>query len=302
MNSGGTAPRLIAVMGPTGAGKTALAERVAEQLNARLVSADAFQVYRGFDIGTAKPADPRRYALIDILEPHEPFGVGQYVQLACAELEDDFAAGRNVLLVGGTGFYVRALLEGFADLYPEPNPELREELVRRLETEGLQPLVRELQRLAPEAAAKVDLKNPVRVTRALEKAHSKAPPLQIALPPFEIIKLGLEPSPDILRYRIRTRIENMMQNGWAEEVRGLMARGVRLEDPAMRAIGYRTIWRLCCGELSFEAAVEVVANDTAQYAKRQRTWLRKEPRLERHAGFGDTEEAFEFALKQLKLS
>lgn len=289
----------MAVLGPTAAGKTELAERLADRLQAQLISADAFQVYRGFDVGTAKPLNTERYELIDILDPAEPFGVGDFVQRAVSLLEPLYARGRNVVLVGGTAYYVRALLEEYGELHGQPDPELRARLRSRLESEGLEALAQELRQWSPEAAAKADLQNPARVTRALEKLFDSTPPIRFTLPPFQIQKVGLDPDVDLLRKRIVARAERMMQNGWVAEAERLRKQGVSRSDPAMRAIGYAALWRHCDGELSLGETVELVVNETAQYAKRQRTWLRKEPKVERYAGFGNTEEAFGFALERL---
>lgn len=292
-------PQLIAVMGPTATGKTDLAERLAKKLEARLISADAFQVYRGFDIGTAKPLDPQRYDLIDILEPSETFGVGDFIQRSLALLCPAYEAGQNAVIVGGTAYYVRALLEEFRELHGQPDPDLRESIRLRLESEGLTALVSELKELDPELAAKTDCLNPARVTRALERTCDTRPPIQFSLPPFRVLKIGLDPDVHQSRSRIVARVDRMMQNGWVAEALRLRKQGVSQSDPAMRAIGYGALWRHCDGEISLEETVELVVNETAQYAKRQRTWLRKEPRIERFAGFGDTEEAFGFALDRL---
>lgn len=282
----GRAPLLLAVMGPTGSGKSELAEAIAEERGARLISADAFQIYRGFDIGTNKPADVGRYALIDIRDPQESFGVGEFVPLASQELMQAHKGNQDVVLVGGTGFYIRALLEGFADLQGAPDPVVRAMLEQRERAEGLESLVAELQQRSPEIALRTDLKNGVRVRRALERILDPRPVVSVHFPQFQTIKVGLDPDRDQLKQRIAARLQKMVQNGWVCEVARLLASGVQVSDPAMRAIGYRAIADGVREGLALDAVLETVRAETVQYAKRQRSWLNSEPRLLRLQAFG----------------
>ncbi len=273
-----TPPALIAVLGPTGSGKSDFAEALADRTGALLLNADAFQVYRGLDIGTNKPQDRARYELLDLVDPHEPFGVVPWVQAALPLLAQAYAEGRSVILVGGTGFYVRALMDEFADLRAAPDPELRAHFMAREEAEGLPALVAELQSLAPETAAETDLKNPVRVRRALERLQA-APADPIQLPPFARHKLALLPEPEWLNERLVARTSQLLAQGWLEEVKALLASGVTSEDPGMRAIGYRDVVEYLQGRLTREQLEEQIITATRQYAKRQRTWLRTEKGL-----------------------
>lgn len=266
-------------MGPTASGKTWLAERLADQIRARLLNADAFQVYRGFDIGTAKPPRRERYALVDILDPHESFGVGEFVRRASLELADAWAARQSVVVVGGTGLYVRALFEGWSAMAPAPNPDLRAKLDADLEAQGLDALFRRLVAVDPESAAKVDPSNPARVRRALERALEPHPPISFEVPPFAKFKLGLKVDPALLDARIESRIESMLAQGWVAEVESLLERGVDKNAPAMRAIGYGSVTLYCRGAMDRQTMTARVRTDTRKYAKRQRTWLRKEPEL-----------------------
>lgn len=266
-------------MGPTASGKTELAERIADATGAQLISADAFQAYRRFDIGTAKPVDRSRYELIDILEPDDGFGVGDWVTRALAILHRLHSKGRSAIVVGGTGLYIRALFEQYAEMAPPPDPALRAELNRRREAEGLQALAAELQLQAPEIAAKTDLKNPLRVIRALERLASPREAVPIALPYRARAKIAIQTDPAQLATSIRHRLLAMMQSGFVDEVAGILASGVRVEAPAMRAIGYRTIADQLAGNLSGTEAFDRIEVETRQYAKRQRTWLRSEPRV-----------------------
>lgn len=264
-------------MGPTASGKSALAELLAQEIGAQLISADAFQVYRGFDIGTAKPEQRSLYELLDICEPFEPFGAGDFVRRCLPILERCFAAGQPVVLVGGTGFYVRALMEEYKDMAPPPDPNLRVSLEQREEAEGLPALAAELLRLQPDTGA--DLNNPVRVRRALEKLLGPQEQISFQLPAFWRIKWGLDAGQEQLSIAISRRIQLMLSAGWEQEVRSILDSGLDRDAPAWRAIGYETLAGIIEGRLERAAGLELIEASTRQYAKRQRTWLRKEPGL-----------------------
>ncbi|KAA0239603.1 MAG: tRNA (adenosine(37)-N6)-dimethylallyltransferase MiaA [Armatimonadetes bacterium] len=270
---------MIAVMGVTASGKTEAAERLADRLGAVLVNADAFQVYRGLDIGTAKPEHRERYRLIDILDPSEPFGVGDWVLRATEELRALWSERRHVIVVGGTGQYVRALFEEFRELHSAPDPELRRRLQARLREEGIEALATDLLRRAPEVASRIDPKNPVRVCRALERLEETSEPIQFEVPPFRKIKFEVWRSPEDRKERIRQRIAEMIARGWREEVESLVRAGVDESYPALRAIGYFPILRHLQGRTSWPETVAEIEADTLRYAKRQLTWLKAEPGL-----------------------
>ena len=259
-------------MGPTASGKSGLADLLldGEFRGATAIVADAFQAYRGFIVGTGASTNRGR-RLVLFKDPQESYGVGEFVRLALPILREAFDDGRDVVLEGGTGLYVRALLEGYDGLSPAPDPALR----ARLLAEPIESLVA---RLPPEIAARTDLKNPLRVRRAHERLLSP-PGEPVVLPPFRVLKIGLTPELDALREAIAARVDRMFAAGWAEEVRGLLASGVPEEAPAFRAIGYRTVAATLRGELSEAEARARVTLETFRYAKRQRTWLRAEPRL-----------------------
>ncbi len=264
-------------MGPTGSGKSAVAEYLADALEAQLLNADAFQVYRGLDIGTNKPVDKDRYRLLDLVEPTEEFGAGQWVGLAVHELNDCWEKGRSVVVVGGTGYYIRALFEQYGDMAPAPEPSLRE-AVRSVEREqGLTGLVQWLLQLEPETA--VDQRNPARVRRAIERSLTPKVRIQISLPPFSTVKLGLLPDVTPLDEALEDRVRRMLDGGWPEEVRNLLEGGVPITSPGFRAIGYQSVAGFLLGRLSRLETEEAVFRTTRRYAKRQRTWLRSEPRL-----------------------
>lgn len=269
-------PALIAIMGPTASGKTALAEALADRLSARLINADAFQVYRGLDVGTGKSDRAREYALMDVVDPDETFTVGRWLDLAIPFLAKVYAARQSAVVVGGTGLYVRALFEDYSDLAAPPNPELRARLMRQERELGLSSLVAELRTRAPEVADKTDLDNPVRVRRALERLES-TPRRLPALPPFARWKFVIDPGVEAITQRIAERYDAMVLGGWLNEVSGLLAREVPPSCPGMRAHGYRALAQVAQGDLSLDAVRDRTIAEIRRYAKRQRTWLRKEP-------------------------
>lgn len=284
---------LIAILGPTASGKSSLAEALSESLGGQLLNADAFQVYRGLDIGTAKPKERSRYELLDCVEPSESFSVGRWLTAMSPLLQRIYAEERAGIVVGGTGLYVRALFEGYSDLAPPPEPTIRATLRKR----DLYSLAEELRVRAPEVAASIDIKNPARVRRALERLGSdRSPPLDI--PPFVKIKLALVPSLDQLARDIEHRVAAMFAVGWVGEVKALLARGVKREDPGMAALGYREIIDRLEGKISEGEAKRAIVLRTRQYAKRQLTWLRKEPSLIR-LQTGTLEEVLEIVRENL---
>lgn len=266
-------PRLITVMGSTASGKTALAEAIADARAAQLINADNFQCYRYLDIGTAKPDDSSRYELIDILDPSEPFGVGEWVRRAAEVLARGEA--EEFVIVGGSGLNVRALFEGYGEMKGPPPEGLREELNAR----ELDDLVVELKRRDPEAANKVDLQNPVRVRRALERLDSPEECLPIDLAKYEKIKLGLDVSPEWVNPRIDQRVDDMLDAGWLDEVAQVMEKGYQYDDPGLKAHGYRNLWDVLAERKTLDEAREEIKAMVRQYAKRQRTWMRTEPNL-----------------------
>lgn len=266
-------------MGPTASGKTALAESIADEIDAQLINADAFQAYRGMDIGTAKPEHRDRYLLLDIKDPNEGYGVGEFCARAAAALQDLWRQGRSAVVVGGTGLYIRALFQQYGRMMPTPAQEVRDRLRTRLESEGLDPLLAELQTRDPEAYARIDQRNPVRVVRALERVLDPRPPVSIEIPPFKRLKFGLFPNKATLATRIEERTLLMVQNGLAQEVKTLLSLGYGPGDPGFRAIGYSEMAAYLRGETDLDATVATTIAETRRYAKRQSTWLRSEPGL-----------------------
>jgi tRNA dimethylallyltransferase len=272
-------PFLAAVMGTTASGKTDLAERLADEFDAELINADAFQVFRGMDIGTSKPPSIGRYHLLDIKNPDENYGVGEFCVLSQTLLDRFWEQGRNVIVVGGTGLYIRALFEEYSGLSGPPPEELRNELSVELSQKGLEAMVEKLKSLSPRSALETDLKNPIRVTRALERVLNPGPILSVSLPPFRRLKFGITLHQTELWKRIESRVHLMVQNGWVREVETLLSNGFGPFDPGFRGIGYSELAQCILERRDLEEAVATTIAETRRYAKRQRTWLRSEPSL-----------------------
>jgi tRNA dimethylallyltransferase len=279
-------PPVVAIVGPTATGKSRLGMLLAAELGGEIVNADALQVYRGFDIGTAKPSlDDRRrvpHHLVDVLDPHQRYSAGEFARrarLAIAEIE---GRGRLALVVGGSGLYLRALLRGISPV-PPGNPEVRRALRRRLAAAGLGALVEELRRVDPDTAARLSPGDSQRVLRALEVARVSGEPLSawIARQPFgerrlAAVEVGLTLPRTILYDRIEGRTAGMFRRGWVAEVEGLLGRGVGPHLPAFQAIGYRQISHHLLNGWSLARAEEETVRATRRFAKRQLTWFRKE--------------------------
>jgi tRNA dimethylallyltransferase len=282
--------RILAIVGPTAAGKSALAMEVAEATGGEIVNADALQVYRGLDIGTAKPSpDERRrvpHHLIDILDPHERYSAGDFARRARVALEEIAGRGRTAILVGGSGLYLRALWSGIAPL-PPADDDVRARLRVRLEEEGLAALYAELARLDPPTAARLGEGDTQRILRALEVAVATGEPLTawIARQPFgaeaiSMRKVGLTLPRGVLYDAIAVRVRSMLGAGWLDEVRELLARGVERTAPAFQAIGYRQWVEHLEGASGFEESLQSVVTLTRRFAKRQETWFRREEGIE----------------------
>ena len=273
--------RIPALVAPTASGKSTLALEIAAKLGLELVSLDAMQVYRGMDVGTAKPSPEERarvpHHLLDVANPDERFSVADYVALAEGALAEVLARNRLPLVVGGTGFYLRALAEGLPSA-PAADPERQAPLWARLEAEGLEPLLRELAAASPADAERAE-RNPRRVVRALEiLAATGRPPSDFPpLPPrFRYETFVLLPSAEKLEPRIAARTEAMFAAGLVGEVEGLLERYPRLTT-ARQAIGYKEVVRHLAGETTLAETQAAVTLATTRYAKRQRTFFRKLP-------------------------
>jgi len=303
-------PRLVVVLGPTASGKSTLGIRLAEKLGGEILVCDSTQVYRHFDIGTAKvPAAEQRgiaHHLLDLCEPAEIFTAGDYRRRALEALDDLRARKIPPILTAGTGLYLRALLEGLADA-PQRSEEIRARLRKRAEQRGLEHLHRALARLDPESAARISARDTQKIIRAIELRLLTGKPMgeihrsgRDALQGYEIIKIGLLPPRAALYARIHARTEAMLAAGWLDEVRDLVANGVPADAKPFQFIGYSQLREHLAGRLSETDAVQQIQQATRHFAKRQLTWFRKETGVHWLPGFGDAPEIFAAALAILK--
>ena len=283
-------PPLVAIVGPTAVGKSALGFHLAQRCHSEIVNADSRHVYRGMDIGTAKPSIQERAAvpchLFDLLEPDQPFSLAQFLPLAEEAIWDVYRRGGLPILAGGTGQYVWALLEGWKIPGVAPDLELRKQLEEEARRLGPQALYQRLIQVDPQAAGRIDPKNPRRLVRALEvaagwAAGSAAPARRRGPPPYRSLVLGLAPpSRAQLHQRIDTRIDAMLAAGWLEEVRGLLDRGYGPELPAFSSMGYRELALHLHGEMTLEEAVRRVRAAHRRLVRRQGTWFKaSDPRI-----------------------
>jgi len=284
----------LLLMGPTGAGKSELAVSLAGRLPFEIISVDSAQVYRGMDIGTAKP-DPetrRRIAhhLIDIRDPAMSYSAGEFVRDAIRAMREVWQRGRQPLLVGGTMLYFHALKVGLAAL-PEADPGVRAQIDAQAAAAGWSAVHRELERVDPEAAARIHVNDPQRIQRALEVYRVTGEPLTrlqqsrtSAFAGVQVREFAVAPlERAVLHRRIESRFRAMVAAGFLEEVRKLRERSdLSAEHPSMRAVGYRQVWRHLEGECDLEETAQRAIAATRQLAKRQLTWLR---RRERAQGF-----------------
>jgi tRNA dimethylallyltransferase len=279
---------LLAIVGPTAAGKTALAIALAQQLGGEIVSADSRQIYRYMDIGTAKPTVAERAAvlhhLIDMVDPDADFSLGLYQEQATAAIADIVGRGKLPLLVGGTGQYLAAVLQGWDVPRVVPQPELRAALEREAQALGVVALHSRLAQVDPTAAAAIQPSNLRRVIRALEVYQVTGRPIseqQIRrAPPYHIRTLWLTLPAPALYARIDARVDTMIAAGLVDEVRGLLARGYSWELPAMSGLGYREFQPYIEGVSTLDEAIQRLKYDTHAFARRQPNWFRRLPALE----------------------
>ena len=277
---------IAAIVGPTGSGKTELALALARRYPIEILVADSRQVYRGMDIGTAKPDAAAQAAvphyLIDLVEPGEPFSVAAWAAEARRLHPEVEARGRLPLVVGGSGLYLAALLDGYT-FGAAPRPEHRARLNQELATVGIGVLADRLRAMDPSSAARTDLRNPRRVARALERLESAqdgstTQPAGLAgKGPVRLI--GISRSTEVLNRRIDRRARWLFEHGLVEEVRTLLGAGHDPRQAPLTGHGYGEAARYVAGEWSIEEAVAVTARRTRQYAKRQRTWFRRDRRI-----------------------
>lgn len=291
---------LIAVVGPTASGKSELALNIAEHFDGEIVNFDSIQLYRGFDIGAAKtPVAQRRgipHHLLDIFEPNEQISAGLYARHARKTLEEIAARGQLPILVGGTGFYLRALVEGLSST-PARDQELRERLSRRVTTRPAGYLHQLLNRLDAKAADCIHPNDHTKLIRAIEVCIIGKKPVsklwkteENALTNYEIFRIGLNPPRKELREKIELRTQRMFNNGLVEEVQQLLDTGLRSEAWPLGAIGYKQTLAHLNGTSTVEQATRETITQTHRYAKRQMTWFRREQNVFWIESFGDNPE------------
>ncbi len=295
-------PLVVLLLGPTGSGKTALSLSLAERFNGEIVSCDSVAVYRGMDLGSAKPTAAERarapHHLIDVANPDEPFTAGAYSRRAREALREIAARGRLPIVTGGTGLYLRALTEGlFAG--PERQDELRERLREAAEKRGSLWLHRMLARLDAARAESIHANDTPKLIRAIEVCLAARRPMSevLARDPltgFRLLRIGLNPPRAALYERINQRCAAMFAAGLVEETRGLLAQHGPVK--ALDALGYRQALAVVRGEMSEEAAIAAAQQGHRNYAKRQMTWFRREPEVRWIAGFGDAAETVQAAI------
>ena len=303
-------PRLIVILGPTASGKSALGIRLAVQLGGEIVVCDSTQVYRQFDIGTAKVPVAEQHGilhhLVDLVEPQEVFTAGEYRQRALTVLEDLRGRRKVPILTAGTGLYLRALLEGLADA-PARSEELRDRLRRIAARRGPAHLHRILARLDRPTASRIAPRDAQKVIRAVEmrvlagktvgEIHGSG---RSPLVGYHVTKIGLLPARAALYSRIHSRVDAMLAAGWIEEVRRLIAKGIPADAKPFQFIGYSQLRAHLVAGVSREDARKQIQQATRRFAKRQITWFRKEPGVHWIAGFGDAPETAAAALQYLQ--
>ena len=290
-------PLLICIVGPTAVGKTAFAIRVAQEVGAEIISADSRQIYRGMNVGTAAPTAQERaqakHHFIDFLDPAELYSAGDFEKDVVGFLGSYFEKNNVAVLVGGSGLYVKGVTNGFGNLPRDKG--VRDTLNARLEKEGVESLAFELRILDPTYAAKMDLKNPQRVVRALEVCIVTGKPFSSfhsdnkTERPFDLLQIGLTVPREELNARIEKRTKTMIENGWVDEVKKLMHLS---HCNSLRTVGYKELMSHLNGACTLEEAEERIVISTRQFAKRQMTWFKKDDRV---VWFdrSETESAFE---------
>jgi tRNA dimethylallyltransferase len=276
---------VVAIVGPTAAGKSALSLELAQRLGGEVVNADSMQLYRGMDVGTAKLAPAQRrgvaHHVLDIWDVRQTASVAAYQRVARAAIDDILGRGRVPLLVGGSGLYVRAALERFE--FPGTDPTLRARLEAELAADGSGALHRRLAALDPVAAAKILPSNGRRIVRALEVIELTGAPFAAALPQpapvYASVQIGVDVEPAVLADRVTGRVRQMFDAGLVDEVRGLLPRGLAEGRTASRALGYQQVLAYLAGYRTVEEAAADTVAATRRFVRRQRTWFRRDTRI-----------------------
>jgi len=276
-------PKILVICGPTASGKSDLALELARRLDGEIVNADSMQLYRGMDIGTAKPTPEQRaeipHHLIDVADPDQPFSAADFAGAAEAAIRGICSRGKRTIVAGGTGLYIRALLKGLVDS-PGDGGEIRQGLREEARKRGNQAMWEELRRVDPQIAERIHPNNLVRILRALEVFRLTGTPLSryqqehgFSGQPYRSMQIGIRVERPLLYSRIDERVNRMLEQGLLQEVQQLLDAGYGPESKAMRAIGYKEMTAYLAGEYSLDEAIRLIKRDTRHYAKRQMTWF-----------------------------
>jgi tRNA dimethylallyltransferase len=282
-------PRIAVLCGPTGVGKTSVAIEIASVLNAEIIGADSMQVYRYMDIGTAKPSALEQaripHYMIDIVNPDDPFDAQRYANMSQNIILHLAEQGIPVLVVGGTGFYIRALIHGLFES-GSSNLEIRNWLTEEAHNKGTAELYNRLRECDPIAASRIHVNDTYRIVRALEIYETTGQPIsschqehQMAPPLFDVIKIGLSRQREVLYERINYRVDLMVEEGLCSEVRSLLKRGYTSVLKPLQSIGYRHILDFFEGRLNWDDTLKTLKQDTRRYAKRQLTWFNSDSQV-----------------------
>ncbi len=281
-------PKIIAIVGPTAVGKTGVSIPLARRLSAEIISCDSMQVYKGMDIGTAKASPEKRlqvpHHLIDVVDPDQNFSVALFKEKAEEAIEEIRGRQNLPMLVGGTGLYLRAVLQDYPILNVPPDWDFRDDMRRRAEREGRHILHEELQEIDPEAADRIhpnDLKRVIRALEVYEQTGKTITTVQRETPdesPFDYLKVGLRMDRDVLYERINRRVDRMLEEGLVEETEKLR-KEYDLADTAKQALGYEEIISYLEGECCLKEAVRLIKRNTRHFAKRQLTWFTRDEEI-----------------------
>ena len=280
--------KLLAIVGPTGSGKSQLGLILANRLDGEIISADSRQIYRFLDIGTSKPSrsDQEKipHHFIDSLDPREEYSAGAYGREARGTIIEIAGRNKQPILVGGSGLYVKAVIDGFFD-GPGKDVELRNQLETRLKEGGSSALLANLKKVDPESAATMDASKPRRIIRALEVFYITGKPLsefhkeQSSAAPFETVEFGIQWERSRLYERIDQRVEAMLEQGLVDEVRRLKSDGYDRKLNALNSVGYKEVFDYFDGDIDYEEMIESMKRNTRRFAKRQLTWFRADKRI-----------------------
>lgn len=283
-------PRVVMVVGPTGVGKSKWAIEWAEQLGGEIIGADSMQVYRYMDIGTAKPtAEDRRrvpHHLIDLVTPDQPFHAALYRTLGRKKIDQLVLEGKHVLVVGGTGLYIKILTQGIF-YCPKIDPHFREDLKKEAEAKGPEVLYERLRRVDPSTASQLHPHDLFRIIRALEVFDSTGVPIsfyreqhRFGEQPYHTLKIGLQMGREKLYHQIDLRVDRMLEQGLLQEVEGLMGMGYGPQLKPMQSLGYKQMVQFLLKKVRWDEAIRQIKRDTRHYAKRQLTWFKSDPEVQ----------------------